>query len=78
MPRQHKRHVPIVAASPAYVAAMLMIQPDDMSAAIRAGEIKFYQIGTRRRVVLDDAIQWLRTNKPRSRKPKAIGVSKDV
>lgn len=76
MPRPHKKHVPIVAASPAYVAAMLCIRPDDMARAIKAGEIKVFQLGIRRRVVIDDCIQWLRKHPAKSKsKSPLVGVS---
>lgn len=83
MPRQHIKPVEAIAASPAMIAAMLCIRPDDLARAIAEKKIKMYQIGVRRRILVEDAKKWVRTEwreaqkrnfKPR--KPKTnIGVS---
>ena len=77
MPRVHKKLVPIVAASPAMVAAMLSIRPDDLADAIAKKQIKVFQRGARRRVLIEDAKAWLRTWPEAKSKTRKLGVSND-
>jgi len=61
MPRVHKKPLPIVAASPAMISAMFSIRPDDLARAIEAG-LPVYRVGgTRRRILLEDAVSWLKS-----------------
>jgi hypothetical protein len=60
MPRVHKKPLPIVAASPATVSAMFSIRPDDLARAIEAG-LPVFKVGSRRRILIEDAISWLKS-----------------
>jgi hypothetical protein len=71
MPRAHKKPVQILAASPAMVAAMIGLRPDDLKRGIIAGTLPSYVIGNRRRVVVKDAMKWLRSQRTsKRRKPQ--------
>jgi hypothetical protein len=74
MPRVHRKSVPVVAASPAMVAAMLNIRPDDLADAIAKKQIIVRQRGVRRRILIEDAIMWFRmwqeARPYKARKPK--------
>lgn len=70
MPRsERKKPLPTVAGSPHTVCAMLNIRDEDIRPAINSGEIPVYKLGLRRRIVVDDAVRWLRTN-PQARGPQ--------
>lgn len=76
MPRQHVNSVPVVSASPAMVAAMLNVQPRDLADAVAKGQITVYTRGTRRRIILEDALNWMRTTWPKYEPRKSTdGVS---
>lgn len=57
-----KKPLEIVAASPSAVCAMLGIRDADIRGAINSGALPVYVLGLRRRLVLADAIAWLRTH----------------
>jgi hypothetical protein len=75
MPRAHKQQIPLLAASPSLAAAMLGLHYQDLLDAITRGDLKACQIGKRRRVIIADAVEWLRTNPPSGSIPKHNGVS---
>ena len=63
MPRaERKNALTPVAAPPHTVCAMLCVRDEDIRPAIDSGEIPVYRIGARRRIVIEDAVRWLRTN----------------
>jgi hypothetical protein len=76
MPRRHVNPPPLLAASPAKIAAMFDIRPDDLAKAIKEKRLKVFQIGARRRIMLEDAKAWLRTwseaQPYRPRQPKQL------
>lgn len=63
MPRAtRKNSLPILAAPTNTVAAMLGVRADDLHPAIKSGALPSYKVGTRRRIIVEDAIEWLRSN----------------
>jgi hypothetical protein len=60
MPRQNKSPVYPVALSPARMAQALSIRADQITDAIRRGELPVYQLGVKRRVLVRDAARWIR------------------
>ena len=75
MPRSRRvKPVPVLAASPAMIAAMFNIRPDEVADAIARKDLKAYPLGIRKRVLVADAVKWLRTWNKKS-KPKTVGVS---
>lgn len=65
MPRSasaRKKPLPILAGSPWAVCAMLGVRDDDIRPAIKSGALKVYKLGLRRRIVVADAVEWLRTH----------------
>jgi hypothetical protein len=61
MPRAFRRRPPaMLAASPALVAAALGLRQQEISDAIKRGELKVYQVGARRRLFVLDALRWAR------------------
>jgi hypothetical protein len=55
MPHRHVKPVPVVAASPAMIAAMPNTRPDDLADATAKEQIKVFQRGARRRILIEDA-----------------------
>jgi hypothetical protein len=51
-----------VAGPPHLVCDVLNIRDDDLRDAINSGAVPVYRLGLRRRVVIEDAVKWLRTN----------------
>lgn len=65
MPRpasSRKKPLTVVAGSPSLVCAMLGVRDDDIRPAINSGALAVYKLGLRRRIVVADAVAWLRTN----------------
>jgi excisionase family DNA binding protein len=50
-----------VALSPEALADALGIHPRRVRAAIKAGELAVYQLGAKRRILVADAVEWVRT-----------------
>jgi len=46
MPRPHVKPVPLVAVSPNQASTATGLRPEKISAAIRAGEIRAFRVGT--------------------------------
>jgi hypothetical protein len=70
MPRSERRdQLPIVAANPHTVCAMLCVRDEDIRPGINSGAIPVYVVGKRRRIVVEDAIRYLRTFPQPSRGP---------
>jgi excisionase family DNA binding protein len=62
MPRARlkKLPVPIIAASPAVIADLFSVRPDDIARAIEQG-LPSYRVGNRRRILIEDVKHWLRS-----------------
>jgi hypothetical protein len=63
MPRpasSRKKVSPIVAASPSMITAMFSLRPDDLAKAIEQG-LPVFKVGSRRRILIEDAVKWLRS-----------------
>ena len=69
MPRQNKSPVYPIALSPARLAQALDLRADQLTAAINAGELTVYQIGVKRRVLVRDAVRWIRRTWKQKRTP---------
>jgi hypothetical protein len=63
MPRARLKKLPvsIIAASPAMIADLFSVRPDDIATAIEQG-LPSYRVGNRRRVLIEDATRWLRSH----------------
>jgi hypothetical protein len=61
MPQKNKHVHAYVAMSPDALANALMIPTRKVRAAILAGQLPIYQHGKQRRVLLEDAIAWVRS-----------------
>jgi hypothetical protein len=60
MPRARIKRIHALALSPAMLADALGVRTEEISAAIRRGELPCYVIGIRRRVFVRDALRWAR------------------
>jgi hypothetical protein len=56
-----KKNLYPVALSATSLARALQIRPEKVLAAIRDGDLPAYQLGVSRRVLIDDAVKWVRT-----------------
>src|SRR5579863_7198827 len=70
MPRPHKKPVNVIAVSPAMLAAMFSIRPTDIKRAVDAGELKTHGFGNRSRIIIKEAMTWLRKRPPYKNKFK--------
>lgn len=62
MPRaERKEPLPIVAGAIHTVCAMLNVRDDDLRGGINSGAIPVILLGKRRRIVVADAVAYLRT-----------------
>jgi len=67
MARKRKGHrLYPIALSPAQASEALQIQPEEVTAAIKTGKLVAYPIGARRRVLVVDLVEWVRTWSKRS------------
>lgn len=73
--RAYRKPVPIEAASPAMMAAMFSIRDEDLAKAVDQG-LPVFQIGARRRILVDDFKLWFRTL-PRAAKRKVVPHADD-
>jgi hypothetical protein len=60
MPRANLSPLFPIALSPQRLAQALEINPRVVLAAIRANELPVHQLGTKRRVLVGDAVEWIR------------------
>ena len=60
MPRPHKKPVNVLAVSPAMLAAMLSVRPNDIRHAIDAGELKTHGFGNRSRILIKEGVTWFK------------------
>jgi hypothetical protein len=60
MPRASKTPPFPIALSASRLAQALDINSRDVLNAIKARELPVYQLGTKRRVLVDDAVRWIR------------------
>jgi hypothetical protein len=67
MPRARlkKLPIPLIAASPAVIADLLSVRPDDIARWVQQG-LPSYHVGMRRRIFLEDARNFLRSQ-PRTK-----------
>jgi hypothetical protein len=73
MPRARIKPLPMpIACSPALLADLLDIRADDVARGIELGALIPYRVGMRRRILVADAVAWVK-KWPHS-KPKNRGV----
>jgi hypothetical protein len=60
MPRKTKHPVVFIALSPAALATAIGVRPDVIYDAILRGELKVYQRGLARRVLVSECEEWIR------------------
>jgi len=63
MPRARLKQlpIPIIAASPAVIADLLQVRPDDIARGTESGALPVYIIGNRRRILIEDATAWVKS-----------------
>jgi len=64
--RPLKRTLYPCAVSPNEAAAVLGIRAEQIKEAVRMGALPVYQLGTKRRVLIDDLVAWVRATWKRS------------
>jgi hypothetical protein len=62
MPRRYRTPVTKLAMSPSKLSAALDLRYELMASAIKSGELPVYIVGIKRRVLVSDAEQWLRSH----------------
>ena len=67
MPRQHAKPVPLVALSPNQASTATGLRPERIAAALRAGEIRAFRVGTKTKILTSELERWVASHDPASR-----------
>jgi excisionase family DNA binding protein len=67
MPYQHVRAGPVVAMSPTRAAASAQLRPERIQAAVRAGELRAFRVGTKTRILASELERWIASHDPAAR-----------